>query len=194
MSQWKQNLITTIIASFIVLIVFIIWISTGSFRPLWEIDKHELKKLNLADSYAVTADTTIDKTQITDADFGIICGSLEVLLGQIVNPNDYIIKEVLIIDGNTRYYLQAQSKRYELIAVEMNGVYRVHKIRTTNIGVMGFRGQTISQNFDDVNLLFNNTLSKHSKIKIYNKDKTKLMQMQFRSGILCEIAIEYNVK
>jgi hypothetical protein len=189
MSQWKINILTSVIALLICVVIFIIWVSSGSFRPAWEISEKELSTITIAQNYY--SDDSYVKVPVTDSDFGIKCGSIEIRLGDEVNPKDYIVKARVVEDGIVRYYLQAQSKRYELIAVGVDGTYKVHKIRTTNIGVSGLRGQTISQTFDDVNSLFNDSLKKKSKVKVYNTDETRLMQMQFRSGILCEISLEY---
>lgn len=189
MSQWKVNILTSIITLLICVIIFIIWVSSGSFKPAWEISKKELSTITIAQNYY--SDNNYVKIPVTDSDFGIKCGSVEIRLGDEIDPNDYIIKERVVEDGIVRYYLQAQSKRYELIAVGVDGTYKVHKIRTTNIGVSGLRGQTISQDFKDVNSLFNDSLKNKSKVKLYNTSETRLMQMQFRSGILCEISLEY---
>jgi hypothetical protein len=189
MSQWKVNILTSIVTLLICVIIFIIWVSSGSFKPAWEISKKELSTITIAQNYY--SDNNYVKIPVTDSDFGIKCGSVEIRLGDEIDPNDYIIKERVVEDGIVRYYLQAQSKRYELIAVGVDGTYKVHKIRTTNIGVSGLRGQTISQDFKDVNSLFNDSLKNKSKVKLYNTSETRLMQMQFRSGILCEISLEY---
>lgn len=187
MSQWKINILTSVIAFVICILIFIIWINSGSFKPLWEIDNKELQKIDTNRVYYSSTYTV--KEEFTEADFGIVCGKVEVLLGQSINPNDYIIKDRVTVDGVDRYYLQAQSKRYELIAVGSNSIYNVHKIRTTNIGVSGLRGQTISQTFDTVNDLFNGELDRKRKVVLITGDRQ--LSMQFNSGILCEMSMEY---
>lgn len=192
--MWKQSLIASIVTVFIGIVIFIVWISTGSFKPLWEINNRELNKLELTSNCVAIMDTRV-YDEITASDFGIVCGNTTVHLGDLIDPNDFIIKDRVINeeDDSVRYYLQAQSKRYELIGVSVNGICRVYKIRTTNVGVSGSRGQTIAQTFDTVNGLFNDSLSHRRRVKVFNKDKTMVMRMQFASGILCEIAMEYEV-
>ena len=66
--MWKQSLIASIVTVFIGIVIFIVWISTGSFKPLWEINNRELNKLELTSNCVAIMDTRV-YDEITASDF-----------------------------------------------------------------------------------------------------------------------------
>lgn len=189
-SKLVVGVLTSFICIIVVIIAIVIWVGSGSFRPRWEITDKELAKIEPAD-YRIIEDKTIKANAITNADFGMKCGEITVHLGDSIDISKYTELASETVDGVERKYVQAPSKRYELIVVQSGDAWRVHKIRTTNPGVKNTRGYSITDKYDVVSKYYADGIKGKRVVTIVNDDETMQLQLSFASGILCEMSISY---
>lgn len=190
-NKFVVGVLSCFVGVIVLVIGIVIWVGSGSFRPRWEISEKELTKVEPAD-YRVVEDKSIRADAISDADFGMKCGEVSIYLGDSIDISKYTELASETVDGVERKYVQAPSKRYEMIVIQSGDAWRVHKIRTTNPGVKNTRGYAITNKYDTVAKYYANGIKGKRVVSIVSLDETKQLQLSFASGVLCEMSISYN--
>jgi hypothetical protein len=175
-----SRLLEKVIAFIIVLVVFIITsvilVSTMAFKPKWEINKRDVKSIE-----------DVNYSENVSEEYSLNVGSVNVKLGQSINPDDYNLIKDYEYKGIIAKHLLSQSKRYEILAVKNEDNWYIYSLRTTNPGVSNPQGFEISSNRNNIH----SNIDINSGRTIRLKDGNKTINLYFVADILCEMYISY---
>ena len=171
------------ISALVLVVIIIVTILNRGIKFNGEITDKVLKKTSTP-STLLDYSTIPLTTEFGSGDFGIICGSTKIYLGQVINLNNYTEINTYTKEDVEIKHLRAPSKMYDLVVIPIDRGWVVQRIRTNHPDVKTIRGvQVLDTNKEVKALLKDMPGGKHSTMYHDNLNFT----LEFMLDTLVEI-------